>query len=127
MAIAFRLVVALAVLMAAGNSEAFDPNSQPVGSDSGGSAANITEGITGTVTRRSGEPVAGAFVQASAVSSTSGPIPDIAIVTGARGNFSWPLRPGAYRLTLFLDGTKIASTEAAVLRGHVTALKLRVD
>jgi len=94
MAILFKLVFALAVMMAAGYSQAFDPNGQPVGTGSGGTAAIIAEGITGTVTHRSGEPVAGAFVKASAVNPASGPIPDIAIVTGAGGNFAWPLRPG---------------------------------
>lgn len=127
MAISFRLTVALAVLMAAGYSEAFDPNSRPVDSDSGSSAANITEGITGTVKHRSGEPVAGAFVQALAASPASGPIPDIAIVTDARGHFAWPLRPGVYRLTLFLDGTKIASAEAVVRRDQITELNLRSE
>jgi hypothetical protein len=115
-------------LIAAGYSAAgFDPNSDAVSTGSGNAVAAIKEGITGTVTYRSGEPVAGAFVQVSAASAASGPIPDIAILTNRRGNFTLPLRPGTYRLTLLLEGREIASTEAIVTRGHVTELKLQVE
>jgi len=120
---------ALLVMMATTgySAAASDRHSDPVGTSSGNAAATIEEGITGTVTHRSGEPVAGAFVQVSAASAASGPIPDIAILTDKRGNFTVPLRPGAYRLTLHLEGREIASAKAVVQRGRVTELKLQVE
>lgn len=127
MAIALKLVYALPILMVTGFSAISDPNNAIDSTGSGAAAPTLKEGIIGTVRHRSGQPVAGAFVQASAADPASGPIPDIAILTDRDGNFVWPLGPGTYRLTLLVDGRKIARADAVVKRGQVTTLQVQAD
>ena len=127
MAIARSLAFMFSLLAATACVNAADPNAPISDSRPGASAAAIDEGIVGTVTSASGEPVVGAFVQVAPVDEASGPIPEIAIFTDSNGHFAWPLRSGAYRITLLLDGRDIGGTQAVVKEGQVTTLVVKTE
>jgi len=97
-----------------------------VNSASGSVATSLDQGIAGTVTNEAGEPVAEVFVRAASLDSNS-PIPDIAILTDAEGRFSWPLQPGTYRLTFYLDGTVVGEAEATVEAARVSDIDVVTD
>lgn len=84
----------------------------------------ITQGITGTVTRTDGSPVAGAFIAASSLDRPAPPIPEIAILTNEAGRFTWPLQPGRYRLTALVDGEEIGTATAAVTPGTLSEVRI---
>jgi hypothetical protein len=122
------LLLALFVIAVPSCTAVAGPDDPISTSDAGSSAsAVLTEGIAGTVKTASGEPVAGVFVQVAPSDSSAGPVPDIAIFTDDRGDFSWSLRPGRYRLTLILDGRTIGETEATVQTGRVNTITVQVD
>jgi hypothetical protein len=85
----------------------------------------MDEGITGSVVTAAGQPVAGAFIQVSAAGASSGPIPDIAVLSDADGNFVWRLQPGSYRIAALVNGREVASAEVTVSAGSVTTLRLQ--
>ncbi len=89
-----------------------------------GAAGRITQGITGTVTRADGTPIAGAFIAATSLDRPSPPIPEIAILTNEAGRFTWPLRPGRYRVTALVDGAEVGSANTQVTRGKLSEVRI---
>jgi hypothetical protein len=89
--------------------------------------ATMREGVAGSVVTASGQPVAGAFIQVSAAGAASGPIPDIAVMSDADGNFVWRLQPGSYRIAALANGREIASAQVTVAARRVTTLRLRAE
>ena len=96
-------------------------------SSSDAAGTTLIEGLSGTVTTRSGAPIAGVFIQAAPLDSSTPSVPDIAILTNEGGMFGWPLKPGRYRLTLMLDGRVIGDTEAIVESGSATEIAVQAD
>lgn len=84
----------------------------------------ITQGITGTVTRPDGTPVAGAFIAATPLDRPAPPIPEIAILTNEAGRFTWPLRPGRYRLTAMHEGDEVGAATAEVTAGALSEVRI---
>lgn len=93
-------------------------------SSDAGAAGTITQGISGTVTRADGTPVAGAFIAATSLDRPAPPIPEIAILTNETGRFTWPLQPGRYRLTALVDGDEIGTATAAVTAGALSEVRI---
>lgn len=93
-------------------------------SSDAGAQGMITQGITGTVTRADGTPVAGAFIAATSLDQPTPPIPEIAILTNEAGRFTWPLQPGRYRLTALVDGEEIGTATAAVTAGALSEVRI---
>jgi hypothetical protein len=120
------IVLSVILCLTAGSAMSAGPVDS-ITSDTGPVATALDQGIAGTVMNEAGEPVAEVFVQATSLDANSPPIPDIAIMTDAEGRFSWPLRPGAYRLTFILDGREIGEAEAMVDAGHVSEIEVLAD
>jgi hypothetical protein len=99
---------------------------QPISSSAAGETApvGITEGVVGRLVTPSGGPVAGARITAQSLDRPAGPVPEIAILSDTDGRFTWPLRPGRYRLAAVVEGREIAAATATVERGRVATLEL---
>ena len=82
------------------------------------------EGVSGTITSSSREPMAHIFVQARSLNGT--PVPDLGVISGTDGQYFWPLRPGRYELTFVRQGKKLASRRTSVDRAGVTRLDVRL-
>lgn len=131
-----RLLVAIVLLYpsivwAAGNSdrkrsrlEAPTSDSGVSDSDRGARSDTVHEGVTGVVLDASGVPVADVLVQPSSLDGSS-PIPEMAVMTGPDGHFTWKLQPGRYRLDVIVDGRAIASAGVTVRRGSLSSIRLR--
>ena len=115
-----RFFAILALLCAAGSAAGAGMDS-PLSSD-GPSMSTVAQGVLGVVTTADGAPIAGVFVAATALDASSGPIPDIGIVTDATGRFAWPMKPGRYRLTFVLNGREVARRDVVVEADSATNL-----
>jgi len=63
----------------------------------------LNEGVVGRIVTVAGKGVAGAMIMARPLDSSAPPVPDMAAVSGAEGNYEWPLLPGIYELTVVAD------------------------
>lgn len=90
-------------------------------------ASTLAEGVTGRLANLEGHPVEGAFVQADSPSGDGPPIPDIAILSDSTGRYAWPLAPGAYRLSVTVDGYKPISGFVTVQTGEVSTLDFTLE
>jgi hypothetical protein len=91
-----------------------------------GSEAPIESGVLGRLLDGNGKPVEGASVGAEVLDANSGPIPEIGVLTDANGDFHWPLRPGRYRLTPYVEGVRIEPQEVRVEAGKATRVTFTV-
>jgi uncharacterized protein YegP (UPF0339 family) len=93
---------------------------------SGGSgnstARQHTEGVAGQITNEDGSAVEGASVLAAPLDPGGPAIPEIAIVSDAKGRYQWPLRAGRYEITVVVDGYQRASKQVAVKASEITTL-----
>jgi hypothetical protein len=85
-------------------------------------ARQHTEGVAGRIANEDGSAVEGAAVVAASLDPGGPAIPEIAIVSDAKGHYQWPLRAGRYEITVVADGYQRASKEAVVKAGEVTTL-----
>lgn len=101
------------------------PASDSVSIDDGGGAVvdAFSEGVAGVVVDAAGAPIPGALIQPIATSG-SGPIPDMAVMSGADGRFAWKLKPGNYRVDAIVDGRVVASANVRVTGGELTSIQL---
>jgi hypothetical protein len=88
----------------------------------GPAAARLTEGIAGRVTSAKGAAVEGLMVEVAADGPRSGPIPDIAIMTGADGRFEWRLSAGNYRVRILRDSGWSKAKSVRVAAGRVSEI-----
>lgn len=98
--------------------------------DSGGirsDAPQIAEGVVGRLVRPPRQPIAGAMIQATSLDSPAKPVPEIAILTNADGHFTWPLRPGSYRLAAVVEGRELAEATVRIEPGRITRLDLQAN
>lgn len=78
----------------------------------------------GTVTDALGRPVSGAMLQAISLASPPLPVPELAVITDARGHYAWHgLRPGPYAVSVS-RGAEAAHTQLIVVDGQVTVADL---
>ena len=84
--------------------------------------SQLKEGVTGRITNDDGVAIEGAVVVAASIDPGGPAIPEIAIVTDARGRYQWPLRAGRYELTAVAEGYQRASKKVAVRAGEVATL-----
>jgi hypothetical protein len=96
---------------------------RPVSGANGSSTARqIKEGVTGRITNDEGNAVEGAAVLAASVDPSGPAIPEIAIVSDAKGHYQWTLRAGRYELTVVAEGYQRVSKKVAVSAGEVATL-----
>ena len=124
-AVAAGLMVVAAVGTLAGSETVRNPD-QPVGSGLAEEKgpARIAEGVVGRLVTPSGDPLVGARITARSLDRPAGPVPEIAILSDTDGRFTWPLRPGRYRLVAVVGGHEIAAATAVVEPERVTTLEL---
>ncbi len=105
-----------------------DPN-RPVSSTDPGErrGSGIGEGVSGRVTGPDNRPVEGAFIQPRSLDDPSPPIPEIAILSGDDGRYSWPLLPGDYEITVTARGYAGAAKTTTVKAGQVTPLDFHLE
>jgi hypothetical protein len=89
----------------------------------GASVETIGEGVAGVVVDANGAPISGALIQPSATGGSS-PVPDMAVMSGADGRFTWRLQPGSYRVDAIVDGRVVASANVRVTGGVLTRIQL---
>jgi hypothetical protein len=115
----------LSLLAASACAQTGGPDAPVSDTNAAAAPSAMDEGVTGSVVTASGQPVAGALIQVSAAGAASGPIPDIAVLSDAEGNFVWRLQPGSYRVAALVNGREIAGAEVTVSAGRVTTLRLQ--
>ena len=91
-----------------------------------GRAAPIDLGVLGRIVDATGKPVERATVGAEVLDAQSGPIPEIGVVSDENGDFHWPLQPGRYRLTPYVEGARGDSQEVVVQAGKATRVNFTV-
>lgn len=80
--------------------------------------------VEGTVTDASGRPVSGVMLQATSLASPPLPVPELAVVTDARGHYAWHgLRPGPYAVSAS-QGPATARVELSVMDGRAVTADL---
>ncbi len=121
---ALLLGTVMASTTALAEEERADPNQPTASTEQPGTPGRIAQGVSGMVTDRGGAPVAGARVDAISLDEPRRPVPDIAILSDARGEFTWPLAPGRYRLTVKAGAQELATVVIEVVAGAVTRLRL---
>jgi hypothetical protein len=89
-----------------------------------GLRTEIGEGVKGRVTSRVGKPVRNTLVSAKSLDIPAKPVPEIAILTNGDGYYSWPLRPGDYKITVATDRHEAASERVTVRPREITRLDL---
>lgn len=91
-----------------------------VSSDAGqdGNGA-IVQGVVGRVTAVDGRPIEGAFVQARSLGAEGPAVPDIGIFSSRDGQYSWPLSPGSFELSVSAEGFEAAKERVTVRRGKL--------
>ena len=78
----------------------------------------------GTVTDASGRPVGGVMLMVSSLAAPPLPVPELAVVTDARGHYVWHgLRPGPYAVSASL-GAAAARIELSVVDGRAVTADL---
>ncbi|RAM52450.1 MAG: hypothetical protein C6Y22_05425 [Hapalosiphonaceae cyanobacterium JJU2] len=85
------------------------------------------EGVTGLVTTRDGNPIVNAWIQAKSVDEPSKPIPEIAIITNEAGEYKWPLLPGKYEISVFIDNKPYTAKSVRVKSGQAVTLNFNVS
>ena len=90
--------------------------------EGGGESQRIPEGVVGIVMDSSGAPVADAMVQAVPVGGNATPVPEIAIMSNARGEYAWPLPEGDYQLKVFYNSKASSPKNVTVSSGTTTKL-----
>jgi hypothetical protein len=96
---------------------------RPVSSGTGNSIARQhTEGVAGQITNKDGSAVEGASVLAAPLDRSGPAIPEIAIVSDAKGRYQWPLRAGRYEITVVADGYQRVSKKVDVKAAEITTL-----
>jgi hypothetical protein len=98
----------------------------PAATAAAGGEAPIEFGVLGRIVDATGKPVQMATVGAEVLDAQSGPIPEIGVLTNEKGEFHWPLRPGRYRLTPYLEGVKMDPQEVVVEAGKATRVTFTV-
>jgi hypothetical protein len=86
-------------------------------------AATIAIGVAGRVVNASGQPVVNALVTAEAVSPPGLTVPELAVMTGATGQYEWPLQDGVYDLRVVVAGSAPVVKRVTV-KGAVTPLDI---
>lgn len=96
-------------------------NDEPVSSDqplptpeAGDPAGTEEAQVTGFVTDAEGQPIAGASV---AVPQGSAPVPEMIVLTGTKGEYTWYLPPGSFQIAVYMDGYDPQSAEVTVQGG----------
>ena len=117
---AWLLVALLLLPLLPGCSRAKDYyNSRSVSSDdpaSPGRPDATATVLTGKVVDEQGNPVEDAMVMPSSRDNPPRPIPEIAVMTGAQGAFTWHLPgPGNYDITVIKEG--YLQTTVAIMAG----------
>lgn len=92
--------------------------------DPGPKVETIREGVTGIVLDVSGAPLAGVLVQPTSL-GRGGPVPEMAVMSGPDGRFTWRLGPGHYRFDAITEGGPVASANVTVTRGALSNIQLR--
>lgn len=80
------------------------------------------EGVTGFVTSREGHPIISAWIQAKSLNNPANPIPEIMILTNGAGEYQWPLSPGRYEISVFIDNKQQEAKLVTVQPGQATSL-----
>jgi hypothetical protein len=119
------LMVSLPMAAVAAKKQSDAPVSDPASTITvgGASVESVGEGVAGVVVDAKGAPISGALIQPSATGG-SGPIPDMAVMSGADGRFAWILKPGSYRIDAIVDGRVVASANVRVTGGELTSIQL---
>jgi hypothetical protein len=92
------------------------------GGDGTSNARQLEEGVSGRITNDDGAAVQGASVVAASLEPGGPAVPEMAIVSDAKGHYQWPLRAGRYQLTAAADGYQRASKKVTVTAGEVATL-----
>ena len=101
---------------------------RPVSGGSGKSTARqLTEAVAGQITNEDGSAVEGASVLAAPLDPGGPAIPEIAIVSDAKGRYQWPLHAGRYEITVVADGYQRVSKTVAVKAAEITTLDFVVS
>lgn len=107
-ALALALLVALSCPRGAREDE-----TDWIASDAGSPKKTSPRGVRGVVSAE-GKPIARTVVRAESLDNPKQAIPQLAVKTREDGGYSWPLRPGRYRLTIKAEGYPPVSREVVV-------------
>lgn len=83
---------------------------------------HITEGVIGQIKNQHGQAVTGAMIIPTSRLIDAPPIPEIAIVTDEHGRYEWPLQPGAYQISVFVDDHQKYTQNVEIKADQVTTL-----
>jgi hypothetical protein len=107
---------------------AYDNQDLPVSSnDQGGPRPHIREGVVGRVTAFDGHPVAGALIGARSLDDPSLPIPEIAILSGSDGRYTWRLFPGTYEISVLAEGYRCPPKRVVVKSGQAVTADFKLE
>jgi hypothetical protein len=124
-ALFFAVMLGLVVATAVADGPSLNPH-QAVKSVTGGfGPTQVAEGVMGRLLQPEDIPISYAMISVTSLDKPSRPVPDIAILTDAKGRFTWPLRPGSYRLRAVVNGNEIAEAAVSVQSGQVTSVTMR--
>jgi len=80
--------------------------------------------VIGTVTDMDGNPLAEVGI---GVTEGTAPTPEILMLSGEDGKYTWPLPAGTFTLTARKDGYKELSQEVVVKEGETTQLDFKLE
>ncbi len=89
--------------------------------------AAIQEGLTGRICDPENHPVEGAFIQPRSLDDPSPPIPEIAILSNSKGQFTWHLQPGHYEISVSAEGYAPAKGQVTVQPEKVTVMNVTLQ
>lgn len=82
--------------------------------------------VTGVVVDSTGRPVDGALVQPKSLDTPPNPVPELAVLSGPDGRYTWHLTTGDYEFTATKDDRTGPPATATTTAGETEHLDLRL-
>ena len=104
-----------------------DPDCPVSSSDQDQPKPRIRAGVVGRVMDWDGRPVEGALIEARPLDDPAPPIPEIAILSGGDGRYTWPLLPGTYEISVLAEGYRCPPKRVVVKSGQAVTADFKLE